>query len=153
MGACAAIKPNGARCQARAMRGSQWCYVHDPELAQERRRNNRKGGLSGGRGRAKDSEMAALKREAARLYERVLEGEVAPSVGAVGVQTLNLRARLWESERRAALAESEVVTQEQMAEDVQRVAGIITRHVKDKVVLDAIREDLKLADEARRQAP
>jgi hypothetical protein len=48
---CAAIKPDGARCKARAMKGSQWCFNHHPDYSQERQRNASKGGRRGGRGR------------------------------------------------------------------------------------------------------
>jgi hypothetical protein len=51
MSLCAAIKPDGVRCKARAMQGSQWCFNHHPAHSDERRRNASKGGRSGGRGR------------------------------------------------------------------------------------------------------
>jgi hypothetical protein len=39
MSVCAAIKPDGLRCKARAMKGSQWCFNHHPDHSDERRRN------------------------------------------------------------------------------------------------------------------
>ena len=37
MGVCAAIKPDGVRCRARAMKGYAYCFNHHPEFADERR--------------------------------------------------------------------------------------------------------------------
>ena len=51
MGFCAAIKPDGLRCKARAMQGSQWYFNHNPDHSEERRRNATKGGKHGGGGR------------------------------------------------------------------------------------------------------
>jgi hypothetical protein len=44
MGICAAIKPDGVRCRARAMEGYGYCYNHNPEFADERRLHASKGG-------------------------------------------------------------------------------------------------------------
>lgn len=132
------------------MEGYSTCYSHREDLAEERRRNASRGGKRGGRGRgSQNPEVAELKRRASDLYTAVLEGEIPPAVGAVGVQCLNCQTRLWESERRVRLAESGVVTPEQMEEDVRQVASIITRHVKDKGLLELIRSDLRRADERR----
>ena len=133
------------------MEGYEFCYAHRPDLAAQRRQDSRKGGLAGGRSRAKGSEMAELKHEAARLYGLVLAGEVAPSVGAVGVQALNLRSRLWESEGRAALAESEIMAAEQLARTRSRIVSIIAAHVKDREVLAAIAADMRREDDAPKE--
>ena len=37
MGVCAAIKPDGVRCRARAMQGFAYCFNNNPEFADERR--------------------------------------------------------------------------------------------------------------------
>ncbi len=50
MGVCAAIKPDGVRCQARAMKGYAYCFNHRPEFADERRLNASKGGKQGDEG-------------------------------------------------------------------------------------------------------
>lgn len=132
------------------MRGYSTCYSHREDLADERRRNASKGGKRGGRGRgSQNPEVAELKRRASDLYTAVLEGEIPPAVGAVGVQCLNLRSRLWESERRVRLAESTVVTEEQLREEVQRAVEVIQRHVSDPETRRAIGDELRLEDEAR----
>lgn len=43
---CNATKTDGQPCQAWAVRGSEYCYWHDPGLAAERKAARRKGGLA-----------------------------------------------------------------------------------------------------------
>jgi hypothetical protein len=35
---CIFIKPNGDQCGANAMRGSDYCYLHNPDISQEDKR-------------------------------------------------------------------------------------------------------------------
>jgi hypothetical protein len=70
------------------MRERQWCYVHDPDLEEERRLNNRKGGKRGGRGRPL-GEISDVKNRLVQLSEDVLEGEVDRADAAVAGQLLN----------------------------------------------------------------
>ncbi len=93
MAGCAGIKPNGERCKGDAMPGSEWCWAHDPDHAGERRRRASRGGRRGGRGRPV-AELAALRNENAGLRGRLLNGDLAPNVAAVAVQSLNTDARL-----------------------------------------------------------
>ena len=92
MGRCTAIKPNGERCKGRAIEGSQWCWNHDPAHADERRRHGSKGGKRGGRGRP-IAELGNLRDENAAIRRRLLEGELAPNVAAVAVQSINTDIR------------------------------------------------------------
>jgi hypothetical protein len=92
LGRCAAIKPNGDRCRGRAIGGSQWCWNHDPAHADERRRHGSKGGKRGGRGRP-IAELGNLRDENADIRRRLLEGELAPNVAAVAVQSINTDIR------------------------------------------------------------
>jgi hypothetical protein len=96
MSLCAGIKADGGRCGAQAMRGSEWCIGHDPDMAEARRRRASKGGKRGGRGRPV-AELAALRSENADIRRRLSEGgedALAPNVAAVAVQSLNTDARL-----------------------------------------------------------
>ena len=88
MSVCGFIKASGDRCRAQAMRESQWCYVHDPDLEEERRLNNRKGGKRGGRGRPL-GEVSDVKDRLVQLSEDVLEGAVDRADAAVAGQLLN----------------------------------------------------------------
>jgi hypothetical protein len=89
---CSAITDKGARCKALPMRGQEYCYVHHPDHQEERRRHGAKGGKRGGRGRP-ITELAALRVENADIRERLLEGELAPGVAAVAIQSLNTDIR------------------------------------------------------------
>src|SRR5829696_5841498 len=103
MGFCAAIKPDGARCKARAMQGSQWCFNHHPDHSQERRRNASKGGQRGGRGRPARSGAEGLQdiRDLLKsLTDDVLSGEVERAMAIAANQLLNTTLRAIELERR-----------------------------------------------------
>src|SRR5215211_5255746 len=103
MGFCAAIKPDGARCKARAMQGSQWCFNHHPDHSQERRRNASKGGQRGGRGRPARLGAEGLKdiKDLLKsLTDDVLSGEVERATAIAANQLLNTALRAIELERR-----------------------------------------------------
>jgi hypothetical protein len=89
---CTAIKPSGQRCKARATLGSEWCWNHDPDHADERRRHGSKGGRRGGRGRPQ-AELVDIKRRLSDLAHDVLEERVDKGVAAVASQVLNVYLR------------------------------------------------------------
>jgi hypothetical protein len=95
---CAAITSAGERCKLDATSGS-YCWSHDPENADERRRRARRGGKAGGAG-----ELSEIKRLLEELTSRVLkvEGyaplETAPA--AIANQLINTRLRAIEQERK-----------------------------------------------------
>lgn len=88
MAKCTGITRDGERCRGIALDGSDYCYAHDPDRAEERRRNAHKGGKRGGRGRP-SVELARLQARFEELAEKVLAGEVERGVGAVVGQLLN----------------------------------------------------------------
>ena len=92
MAKCAGITRSGAACRGIPIDGSQWCYVHHPDHADERRRHGSKGGKRGGRGRP-IAELASLRDENAHIRRRLLEGELLPNVAAVAVQSINTDIR------------------------------------------------------------
>jgi hypothetical protein len=84
MARCSGIKGDGSRCEGIAKAGESYCYAHDPERADERRRNASRGGTRAGRGRARLSpEIPAIKARILELVENVLEGNVERSSAAV----------------------------------------------------------------------
>jgi hypothetical protein len=95
---CAAITSAGERCKLDATNGS-YCWSHDPENAEERRRRARRGGKARGAG-----ELSEIKRLLEELTSRVLkvEGyaplETAPA--AIANQLVNTRLRAIEQERK-----------------------------------------------------
>jgi hypothetical protein len=92
MSICSGIRADGGRCQAQAMRNSEWCINHHPDRAELRRRRASKGGKRGGRGRP-IAELASLRDENAEIRRRLLEGELLPNVAAVAVQSINTDIR------------------------------------------------------------
>ena len=92
MSLCSGIRADGGRCQAQAMRNSEWCINHHPDRAELRRRRASKGGKRGGRGRP-IAELASLRDENAEIRRRLLEGELLPNVAAVAVQSINTDIR------------------------------------------------------------
>jgi hypothetical protein len=92
MSICSGIRADGGRCQAQAMRNSEWCINHHPDYEQARRRRASRGGRRGGRGRP-IAELASLRDENADIRRRLLEGELLPNVAAVAVQSMNTDIR------------------------------------------------------------
>jgi len=71
--------------------GSQWCYVHHPDHAEERRRHGSKGGKRGGRGRRShtQAELSEVKSILRGLAGSVLKGTTDRQDAAVVGQLLN----------------------------------------------------------------
>ena len=88
MARCSGIRADGGRCEAQAIRMSEYCIAHHPDYEDARRRRNSKGGRRGGRGRP-TSELARLQHRFEELADKVLDGEVERGVGAVVGQLLN----------------------------------------------------------------
>ena len=88
MAKCSGITQTGTACKGTPIDGSQWCYVHHPDHAEERRRHGARGGKRGGRGRP-TSELARLQRRFEELADMVLAGDVDRAAGAVAGQLLN----------------------------------------------------------------
>ena len=101
MANCTAITRGGGRCKGVAIEGESYCYSHDPDRAEERRRNASKGGTRAGRGRPRTSpEIPAIKTRILELVEDVLAGDQDRSAAAVAGQLYNAVLRAIEIERR-----------------------------------------------------
>ncbi len=85
---CAGITLAGGACKGTPIDASGWCYVHNPDHAEERRRHGSRGGKRGGRGRP-TSELARLRDRFEELADMVLSGAVERSDAAVAGQLLN----------------------------------------------------------------
>ena len=92
MAKCAGITQAGSACKGIPIDGSQWCYVHHPELTDERRQHGSKGCKRGGRGRP-IAELGSLRDENAQIRRRLLQGDLPPNVAAVAVQSINTDIR------------------------------------------------------------
>jgi hypothetical protein len=95
---CAAITSAGERCKLEATSGS-YCWSHDPENADERRRRASRGGKA----RA-NHELSEIKELLEDLTSRVLKVEGAEPLetgpAAVANQLINTRLRAIEQERK-----------------------------------------------------
>jgi hypothetical protein len=89
---CSGITQAGTACRGIPMDGSSYCYVHDPEYAEERRRHGARGGKRGGRGRP-TSELADIKSRLSDRATDVLEDKVDRGAAAVAGQLLNTYIR------------------------------------------------------------
>ena len=111
MARCTRIKDNGERCKADAMPGAEWCYSHDPDRAEERRRNASKGGKRDGRGRP-GADLADLKRDVRKVIDDVLAGSIQQGPGAVALQGYNTLLR-------AAKVELDIREQQELIERLE----------------------------------
>ena len=118
MAKCSGITRAGTACKGVPIGGiSQWCYVHHPDRASERRRHGARGGKRGGRGRPV-AELGALRDENADIRRRLLEGELLPNVAAVAVQSIN-------TDIRAVGATLKAREQEELAREVDELREMI----------------------------
>jgi hypothetical protein len=95
---CSGIKRDGGRCTNVAPTGSAYCYQHDPNRAEDRKRNAQKAA----RGPRATAEMREVKQEIREVVARVLsDGEDALDKGkaAVALQGYNTLLRAMALER------------------------------------------------------
>jgi len=115
---CTATKRNGDRCTLPAVGKQGVCWAHDPKNAEQRRRRASRGGR-GKAGRAV-KELHALLED---LTERVIDGELETSRGAVANQLIGTRIRLFEYERR-------LKELEELEERLEAVEDVLKRREK-----------------------
>jgi hypothetical protein len=118
---CSAITSRGSRCGAHAMRDSDFCFSHSPEVARERTQARRRGGVSGGRGRPKSTpELEWAKQTTRWVIDALRSGELDPSLGGVASQGVNTyRGLLRLTDRHQSLRE-----EAQGVRLLEEVAGI-----------------------------
>ena len=95
MALCAGTKRNGEGCTATVEPPLRYCWWHDPANAEKRHRAASKGG------RGKTSKVTKGLHELLEdLANRIIEGKLETSRGAVANQLIGTRIRLLEYERR-----------------------------------------------------
>jgi hypothetical protein len=124
MSLCSGIRAYGGRCKAQAIADSQWCFSHHPDYEQARRLRASKGGKRGGRGRP-IAELANLRDENADIRRRLLEGELAPNVAAVAIQSIN-------TDIRAVGATLKAREQEELTERLEALEGVLEQRKGDR---------------------
>lgn len=80
---CGGFKPNGTPCERIVPASQSYCYSHDPERSEERRRAASKAGKS-----KPSKEIQGIKARLSELADGVLEGEVNRGDAAVAGQLL-----------------------------------------------------------------
>lgn len=114
MAVCSGIKRNGGRCTATVKPGDSYCYHHDPERSEQRKRAaSRAGRSSGGR------DVGNLKRRISELIDDVLEGKTDRGRAAVAMQGFNALRGALELERKV----KETDELEARIEELERGAG------------------------------
>jgi hypothetical protein len=95
MPVCAGTKRDGSQCTASVEPPQRYCWWHDPDNAEERRRAASKAGKS-----RPSRELPAIKAQLQDLTERVLAGRLETGRAAVANQLMNTRLRVIEQERK-----------------------------------------------------
>ncbi len=122
MAKCSGITRTGTACKGIPRDGSQWCYVHHPDHAEERRRHGAKGGKRGGRGRPQ-AELSDVKRRISGLVDDVLEGRKDRGDAAVAGQLLNTYIRAVGVELRVREQQEIVERLEELEEGLRHRGG------------------------------
>jgi hypothetical protein len=95
MPVCAGTKRDGSQCTASVEPPQRYCWWHDPDNAEERRRAASKAGKS-----RPSRELPAIKAQLQDLTEQVLAGGLETGRAAVANQLINTRLRAIEQERK-----------------------------------------------------
>jgi hypothetical protein len=117
---CAGIKRDGGRCTVVVGPGVTHCYQHDPDRAEERKRNAARGGKSKGNRKLED-----LDRQLETLAADALEDKVPRGVAAVVNQIVGTRIRLIEQERKIKETEELEAEMRLQAERLQALESVL----------------------------
>ena len=95
MAVCAGTKRDGSRCTATVEPPRTYCWWHDPENVEARRRAASKAGKS-----RPSRELPGIKSQLQDLTRDVLAGDLETGRAAVANQLINTRLRAIEQERK-----------------------------------------------------
>jgi hypothetical protein len=119
MAKCSGITQAGTACKGIPIVGSQWCYVHDPDHAEERRRHGARGGKRGGRGRPQ-AELNDIKDRIRTMVQDVRDGTMDRADAAVCGQLYNTLIR-------AVSVELRVREQQEIEARLKELEGLLER--------------------------
>jgi hypothetical protein len=119
MARCAGITRAGTACKGIPIDDSEYCYVHHPDHAEERRQHGSKGGRRGGRGRPR-GEITNIKTQLQDLADGVLDESVDRANAAVVNQLLNTLLR-------AIALELQVKEQQEFAERLEGLEAALAQ--------------------------
>jgi tryptophan 2,3-dioxygenase len=87
---CCGFKPDGSPCQRTVKASFTYCYSHDPNTLEERRRHNSRAGKGNSQ-----KELRQLRAKLHDLLDDVLEGNIDRSVAAVAANVSNALSRVY----------------------------------------------------------
>ena len=111
MSQCSATKPNGERCKRTADGAEGYCWAHDPEHAQERRRNASKAATA-----KADKEIRQTKAEIRELVRLVREEDF-------DVSKANTINRLYQTLLQYIIVERGIYREEDLAVRIKELGG------------------------------
>src|SRR5215218_2093550 len=91
---CTAITKGGERCKLDATGGS-YCWSHNPQFREQRRRQGARGGKARGSG-----SIAAVMRKIESVIDDILEGRLERGKGAVVFQGYNVLLKAYDTDRK-----------------------------------------------------
>jgi len=109
---CTAYKPDGSPCERIVKASQEFCFAHDPNRSEARRRAASRGGKAKASG-----ELGAVKANLQALADATLEDTVDRSVAAVTSQIWNV----YLSAVRTELKLREVEDQERRLEEIESI--------------------------------
>ena len=112
---CCGSKPSGEPCERIVPASQDYCYSHDPDRADERRRNASRAGKS-----KPSKELQDIKQRLSDLASGVLDGTVEKGVGAVVSQIYNVLLR-------AIATELKVKEQEEILERLEELEALLAQ--------------------------
>jgi hypothetical protein len=114
-GPFSSLPGDGGRCARIVGAGQNYCFSHDPERQEERKRNALRGGRARGAG-----EVRRVKAHLQALADATLSGEVDRGVAAV----VNQIWGAYLSALRTALRIKELAEHEERLAELERLAGV-----------------------------
>jgi hypothetical protein len=114
---CAGITRSGSRCTVSVTGAREFCHLHDPARADERRRAASKAARS-----RPSRELASLKAELRAVIDGVLDGRVERGLGSCAAQLYNVLLRAVEVERKVRESD-ELQSRLEVLEDALRSTG------------------------------
>jgi hypothetical protein len=93
---CEATKADGTPCERLIDASAIYCYSHDADRAEQRRRNAAKAG----RGKGPAGDLVEVKRQLRAIADDVLEGRLDRGSASVAAQVLGVYIRVVEQERK-----------------------------------------------------
>lgn len=97
---CSAFKPDGTPCERIVGASQSYCFSHDPERSDERRRNASKAAKS-----KPSRELHDIKAQLQSIADQTIAGELDVRRATASTQALNALLRAVEVERRVREAE------------------------------------------------